>query len=153
MKKEIMAQLSQITSVKTISEKSAMSFLFKNLEMLLTDVSMYLSDNFGIELSQPEKAKVMKMSVKEFLEFLRRKLKDKNKSKIDNIVHRLGYVPSSVNVLSTDKVRDIVGVEEGRVTRFVVALSLDFEIDPSEEEIVSILRMTVGELSDHLTIM
>lgn len=148
-----MAQLSQITSVKTISEKSAMSFLFKNLEMLLTDVSMYLSDNFGIELSQPEKAKVMKMSVKEFLEFLRRKLKDKNKSKIDNIVHRLGYVPSSVNVLSTDKVRDIVGVEEGRVTRFVVALSLDFEIDPSEEEIVSILRMTVGELSDHLTIM
>lgn len=153
MKKEIMAQLSQITSVKTISEKSAMSFLFKNLEMLLTDVSMYLSDNFGIELSQPEKAKVMKMSVKEFLEFLRRKLKDKNKSKIDNIVHRLGYVPSSVNVLSTDKVRDIVGVEEGRVTRFVVALSLDFEIDPSEEEIVSILKMTVGELSDHLTIM
>lgn len=148
-----MAQLSQITSVKTISEKSAMSFLFKNLEMLLTDVSMYLSDNFGIELSQPEKAKVMKMSVKEFLEFLRRKLKDKNKSKIDNIVHRLGYVPSSVNVLSTDKVRDIVGVEEGRVTRFVVALSLDFEIDPSEEEIVSILKMTVGELSDHLTIM
>jgi len=153
MKKEIIAQLSQITSVKTISEKSAMSFLFKNLEMLLTDVSMYLSDNFGIELSQPEKAKVLKMSVEEFLEFLRRKLKDKNKSKIDNIVHRLGYVPSSVNVLSTDKVRDIVGVDEGRVTRFVVALSLDFEIEPSEEEIVSILRMTVGELSDHLTIM
>lgn len=153
MKKEIMAQLSQITSVKTISEKSAMSFLFKNLEMLLTDVSIYLSNNFGIELSHSEKAEVMNMTVQEFLEFLRRKLKDKNKSKIDDIVHRLGYMPSSINVLSTDKVRDIVGFDEGRVIRFVVALSLDFEIDPDEEEIVSLLGMTVGELADHLTTM
>ena len=150
MKKQIISMLEQVTSVK-VSERDAMGILFKNLGMLLTDVSMYLQENLGISLSPYEKEMVMSMSVEEFLGFLRRKLKERDMQDIANLLRRVGAVRPSTSVDAQDRISDLLDLEdEEKVADFLGAITEDFAFTPSEKEAANMLKMSLSELADFL---
>ena len=150
MKKEIINMLEEVTSVK-VSEKDAMGIIFKNLGMLLTDVSMYLEENLGMTLSPYEKEMVMSMSVEEFLGFLRRKLKERDMQDIANLLRRVGAVRPSTYVDAQDRISDLLDLEdEEKVADFLGAITEDFAFTPSEKEAANMLKMSLSELADFL---
>lgn len=150
MKKEIISLLGQLAGMQ-VSEKDTMGFLFKNLRMLLTDVDMYLKENLGITLSEHEKDMLMSMSVNEFLGFLQRKIKERDMQTIADILRRVGAVKPSTYVDAQDRIYNLLDLsDEGLVSRFLVAIEVDFNVKPSDEENAKILRMTLSELADFL---
>ncbi len=135
-----------------VSEKDQMVSLFRNLEMLLTEVSLYLEENLGITISTVEKQMVMHMDVHEFLGFIKRKQKEKDMQTIADTLRRVGAVKPSTYVDAQDRICDLLDLgDEGVVMRFLVALELEFAVHPSDEENARILRMTLSELADFLS--
>lgn len=150
MKQEIINMLQDVTSVK-VSERDAMGILFKNLGMLLTDVSMYLEENLGMSLSPYEKEMVMTMSVEEFLGFLRRKLKERDMQTIANLLRSIGAVRPSTYVDAQDRVSDLLDLDDGeKVADFLGAITEEFAFTPSEKEAANMLKMSLSELADFL---
>lgn len=150
MKKEIIALLGQVAGIQ-VSERDAMGILFKNLEMLLTDVSLYLEENLGMRLSQVDKNMLMNMSVDEFIGFVRRKLKERDMQAIADILRSIGAVKPSTYIDASDRVSDLLDLEdEEKVADFLGAITEDFAFTPSEKEAANMLKMSLSELADFL---
>ena len=150
MKKEIIESLNAITGVK-VSEKDAMGIIFKNLGMLLTDVSMYLEENLGMSLSPYEREMVMTMSVEEFVGFLRRKLKERDMQTIANLLRRVEAVRPSTYVDAQDRISNLLDLgNTEQVADFLSAIADEFDIKPSDQENANMLKMTLSEVADFL---
>ncbi len=150
MKKKIINMLEEVTSVK-VSEKDAMGIIFKNLGMLLTDVSMYLEENLGMSLSPYEREMVMTMSVEEFVGFLRRKLKERDMQTIANLLRRVEAVRPSTYVDAQDRISNLLDLgNTEQVADFLSAIADEFDIKPSDQENANMLKMTLSEVADFL---
>lgn len=150
MKKEIIESLNAITGVE-VSEKDAMGIIFKNLGMLLTDVSMYLEENLGMSLSPYEREMVMTMSVEEFVGFLRRKLKERDMQTIANLLRRVEAVRPSTYVDAQDRISNLLDLgNTEQVADFLSAIADEFDIKPSDQENANMLKMTLSEVADFL---